>query len=100
VNVSEAQNLNFDSNSIPGVGNEPAIVGAAEVLQPNEVSKPIKGNNGVYVVKVIGVTQGTDQDLSSEKFRLAAGINYRANTEAFEALKEDAKIIDKRAKFY
>jgi peptidyl-prolyl cis-trans isomerase D len=100
VSVSEAQNLNFDSNSIPGVGNEPAIVGAAEVLQPNQVSKPIKGNNGVYVVKVTGVTQGTDQDLSSEKFRLAAGINYRANTEAFEALKEDAKILDKRAKFY
>ena len=100
VSVLEAQNLNFDSNSIPGVGNEPAIVGAAEVLQLNQVSKPIKGNNGVYVVKVTAVTQGTDQDLSSEKFRLAAGINYRANTEAFEALKEDAKIIDKRAKFY
>jgi hypothetical protein len=46
------------------------------------------------------MTKGTDQDLSSEKFRLAAGINYRANSEAFDALKEDAKIVDKRAKFY
>lgn len=100
VTVSEAQNLNFDSGTIPGAGNEPAIVGAASVLDVNQVSKPVKGNNGVYVVKVTAVTQGTDQDVTSEKFRLAAGINYRANSEAFEALKEDAKIVDKRAKFY
>jgi len=100
VSVSEAQNLNFDSSSVPGAGNEPAIIGAASVLDANQISKPVKGNNGVYMVKVSAVTQGTDQDLSSEKFRLAAGINYRANTAAFDALKEGAKIIDKRAKFY
>lgn len=100
VSVSEAQNLNFDSYSVPGAGNEPAIVGAAEALQPNQVSKPIQGNNGVYVIKCTSVTDGTDQDLTAEKFRLSAAINYRANTEAFEAMKKNAKIIDKRAKFY
>jgi len=100
VTVSEAQNLNFDSYALPGIGNEPAVVGAAAVLDVNQVSKPVEGSNGVYVVKVINITQGTDQDLASEKFRLAASINYRANTEAFEALKENAKIVDKRAKFY
>ena len=100
VSVSGAQNINFDSYSIPGVGNEPAIVGAAQALQSNQVSKPIEGNNGVYVIKVTEVTQGTDLDLSAEKFRLTASINYRVNTEAFQALKENAKIVDKRAKFY
>jgi len=100
VTVVEAQNMNFDSYSVPGVGNEPAIVGAASVLEANQVSKPVKGNNGVYVIKVTGVTQGADQDIASEKFRISASTNYRVNSEAFEALKEYAKIVDKRAKFY
>jgi hypothetical protein len=54
----------------------------------------------VYVIKCTGVTEGTDQDLSAEKFRLAASINYQVNSEAFEALKKNAKIVDSRAKFY
>jgi len=51
-------------------------------------------------VKVTSVTPGTDSDLKADKQRLAASINYRANTVAFEALRENAKIVDKRSKFY
>ena len=100
VTVGEAQNITFESSSIPSVGYEPAIAGAATALDANQVSKPIVGTNGVYVVKVNSLHPGADQDLASGKQRLAAGINYRANTLAFEALRENAKIIDKRAKFY
>ncbi len=100
VTVGEAQNVNFDSYTIPGAGNEPAIVGAATALQSGQVSKPVKGNNGVYVIKCLGVNEGTDQDLIAEKFRLSASVAYQVNTQAFEALKKNAKIIDRRAKFY
>ena len=100
VSVGEAQNINFDSSSIPGVGYEPAIAGAASVLEANQVSKPVAGSNGVYVVKATSVTAGNDQDLKADKQRLAASINYRANTVAFEALRENAQIVDKRSKFY
>lgn len=100
VTVGEAQNINFDSSSIPGVGFEPAIAGAATALESNQVSKPVEGTSGVYVVKVISVNPGTDQDVAAAKQRLAASINYRANMVAFEALRENAKIVDKRAKFY
>jgi peptidyl-prolyl cis-trans isomerase D len=98
VSVGEAQNITFESSSIPGVGFEPAIAGAATVLEANQVSKPVVGTNGVYVVKVTSVTQGTDGDTKTDKQRLAASVNYRAL--AFEALRENAKIVDKRAKFY
>ena len=98
--VGEANDLNFNSYTIQGVGNEPAIVGAAVVLGVNQISKPVQGNNGVYVIKVTSEKSAGLQDLASEKFRLAAANNYRANSEAFEALKEYAKIVDKRAKFY
>jgi peptidyl-prolyl cis-trans isomerase D len=98
--VGEANDVSFDSYSIQGVGNEPAIAGAASILSVGQVSKPLEGNNGVYVVKVTSEKAAGPQDLASEKFKLAAGMNYRANTEAFQALKEYAKIVDKRAKFY
>lgn len=100
VSVGEAQNITFESSSIPGVGFEPAIAGAATALEANQVSKPVVGTSGIYVVKVTSVTPGTDQDLKADKQRLAASVNYRANTLAFEALRENAKIIDKRSKFY
>jgi len=100
VTVGEAQNITFETSSIPGVGFEPAIAGAATALESNQVSKPVIGANGVYVVKVTAVTLGTDQDMAADKQRLAAAINYRANMVAFEALRENAKIIDKRSKFY
>jgi len=100
VTVGEAQNINFESASIPGVGFEPAIAGAATALEANQVSKPVAGTSGVYVVKATSVTLGTDQDLNEDKKRLTASINYRANMVAFEALRENAKIVDKRSKFY
>jgi len=98
--VNEANDINFDSYSIPGAGSEPAIAGAASVLQVNQISKPVQGNNGVYVVKVTAEKTNSQVDLPSEKFKLAATMNYRANSEAFEALREYAKIVDKRGKFY
>ncbi len=100
VAVAEAQNINFESSSIPGAGFEPAIAGAATALDANQVSKPVAGTSGVYVVKVTSVTPGTDSDIKADRQRLAASINYRANMVAFEALRENAKIVDKRSKFY
>jgi peptidyl-prolyl cis-trans isomerase D len=100
VTVGEAKNITFETYNIPGVGFEPAIAGAATALEANQVSKPVAGTSGVFVVKVTGLNMGTDQDLKADKQKLAASINYRANTLAFEALRENANIVDKRSKFY
>jgi len=100
VSVGQAQDINFDTYSIPGAGYEPAVAGATAALEANQVSKPVMGTNGVYVVKVTSVTAGTDQDIKAEKQKLASSISYRSNMYAFEALRENAKIVDKRAKFY
>lgn len=100
VTVGEAQNISSESYSIPGVGFEPAIAGVSTILEANQVSKPVAGATGVYVVKAISVNTGTDSNIASSKQRLAASINYRANMLAFEALRENAKIVDKRSKFY
>ena len=98
--VEEAQNINAESFSIPSLGYEPAIAGAVSVLEANQVSKPVVGINGVFVVKVSAVNQGNDNDIKGGKQRMEAAANYRTNVMAFEALRDHAAIVDKRAKFY
>ncbi|HWS01642.1 MAG TPA: peptidylprolyl isomerase, partial [Prolixibacteraceae bacterium] len=53
VTVGQAQDINFESYSIPGLGIEPAVAGVASALEPGTVSKPVAGLNGVYVVKAV-----------------------------------------------
>ncbi len=100
VTVGQAQDITFETYSIQGAGFEPAVAGAAAALEANQVSKPVEGNSGVFVIKATSITPGTDQDVAANKQKLAASNSYRANMYAFEALRENAKIVDKRAKFY
>ncbi|MEI7420942.1 MAG: SurA N-terminal domain-containing protein [Prolixibacteraceae bacterium] len=99
-NVGQAQDINFESYSIPGLGVEPAIAGAAAVLEPGAVSKPVTGSNGVYVVKATTVNKGTNTDIAAEKMQSKMALGYRVSVQAFEALKEKAGVLDKRSKFY
>ena len=98
--VQNASNINFNSFSVPGLGMEPAVIGAVTTLDVDKVSEPIKGNNGVYVVKVTSVNQSDNENLESEKTRLAQNLNFRATSQAFEAQRKAAEIVDKRSKFY
>ncbi|HEY5511082.1 MAG TPA: SurA N-terminal domain-containing protein [Prolixibacteraceae bacterium] len=98
--VGQAQDINLESYSIPGLGIEPAIAGAASVLEPGAVSKPIAGSNGVYVVKATAVNKGTNVDIAAEKLQSKMALGYRVSVQAFEALKENVGVLDKRAKFY
>ncbi|MCE1198038.1 MAG: peptidyl-prolyl cis-trans isomerase [Marinilabiliales bacterium] len=98
--VGQAQDINFDSYSIPGLGVEPAVAGAAIALEQGAVSKPIAGTGGVYVIKVTSVTKGSDTNLAAEKNQNAMMLGYRVSVQAFDALRENANVLDKRAKFY
>ena len=100
-NVKSANEITFSSFQVPGAGMEPALVGTATALEPDIISKPVAGNNGVFLVKVKSVNQETeDQDLETEKMRLAGELNFRANSAVYAAHRENAEIVDKRSKFY
>ncbi len=98
--VKNASNIHFESFQIPGVGLEPYVIGTVTSLEPDKISKPIPGNNGVFVAMVISVNEGTNQDTESEKMQLAQSMKMRANSQAIEAHKNAVEIVDKRAKFY
>jgi peptidyl-prolyl cis-trans isomerase D len=99
-NVAQAQDINFEAYSIPGLGVEPAITGVASVLEPGAVSKPVAGSTGVYVVKATAVNKGVNTDIANEKSQAKMALGYRVSVQAFEALRESAGVVDKRAKFY
>jgi len=98
--VGQAQDINFESYSIPGLGIEPAVAGVASALETGAVSKPVAGLNGVYVVKATAVNKGTNTDIAGEKLQNKLALGYRVSVQAFEALRENAEVVDKRGKFY
>ncbi|MGB8357047.1 MAG: SurA N-terminal domain-containing protein, partial [Bacteroidales bacterium] len=47
--VQDASGINFRSYSVPGAGIEPGLIAAASASAPGVLSKPVAGNNGVYM---------------------------------------------------
>ncbi len=99
--VQAADSISFNYSMIPGIGNEPKIVGAAfNKGLLNKPSAPIAGNAGVFVISV--KNQGAkvaSQDLSSFEADLlnrTRSVVYRTNV----GLKKVAKIVDNRIKVY
>ena len=98
--VKNASSVNFNSIQIPGVGMEPAVIGTVASLEPDKISEPVAGNNGVFVVKVTSINELNNANVTNEKSRLAQNLNFRANSQAFEAHRNAVEIVDKRSKFY
>jgi peptidyl-prolyl cis-trans isomerase D len=98
--VQEATQINFRSYTVPGAGTEPALVAAASAAKQGSVEGPVKGNNGVYMIYITNQTKAEDQDMKQLKERLTMTYQMRGSYEAYEALRKDAKIVDKRYKFY
>ena len=98
--VESASGFNFGYGSVNAIGYEPVINGAASALNVNQVSKPIAGRNGVYMIELTGVTGGENQDVEAEKLSLYQNASYRANYQAYQTLKDNSDIVDKRSKFY
>lgn len=98
--VKDVNGINFSMYTIPVLGVEPVITGTAASLEKDQVSSPIKGNNGVYVIKIVSFTETTDENVQAEQQRLTQAIGYRANFQAYEAQRKAVKIEDKRSKFY
>jgi len=99
--VQPADSINFNYSLIPGIGNEPKLVGAAfNKAFLNKPSAPIAGNAGVFVISVKSQgAKAATQDLvsfESDLLNRTRSVIYRTNI----ALKKVAKIKDNRMKVY
>jgi len=100
VTVMNAIDLTIENPSVPNAGYEPKVVGLAFSSKVGQISKPIEGNSGVYVIATKVVTKAPAikkyDDFIAKVKQQAVGNSGRF----MQALKEDADIVDNRADFY
>lgn len=99
--VQEATRVNFNMNTISGLSNEPKVIAAAVKNAEGSVVGPIEGNNSVTVIKVGAKTQkGLEFDEAAYKAKVSSPVYNNAANAANQALRNGAKIVDNRIKFY
>jgi parvulin-like peptidyl-prolyl isomerase len=101
--VQSAASIPYSSNTIPGAGSgDDEIIGEAFTLEIGDVSFPLSGVSGVYVIEVTDKQTPVLEDLDSELFADDINLRYETmvNSGVSSALREDAKIVDNRVDFY
>ncbi len=100
VDVKTATGVTFASNSIPTVGNEPALVGTIFGLSDGQTSKPIKGENGVYIVMLEAIQELVLGNPNTSKSILSSGAKSKADYLLIKAILDNAEVTDNRSEFY
>lgn len=98
--VGTAENISFSSFSIQGAGIEPVVIASASVMKKAQISKPLKGNNGVFVISIDAINETSESDFSTEQRNLTNAIQGQVDYKVYEALKKLADVKDLRSKFF
>lgn len=100
VTVMNAVDLSLANAALPGAGFEPKVVGTAFASKVGQVSKPIDGNSGVYVLVTKSVVKAPAiKEYKEYVDKLNPQVkNYAGRV--MPALKNEADIEDNRAEFY
>lgn len=99
--VKTASAVVFSNSSIPGAGIEPNVVAKAYSMEVGQMSVPIKGNNGVYIIKITQKSPPANPNVAASKDGYERGVSSRVdNGLVFSAIKEESDITDNRASFY
>lgn len=98
--IQDASGINFRSYSVPGAGIEPGLIAAASASEADKLSKPVEGNNGVYMFQVSSAAPAPAEDMAMVRERLSSSYEIRASYEAFQAIRDKKEVKDMRYKFY
>jgi len=86
---------------LSSAGADPTALGKAFGLKAGQKSKPFKGEQGVFIVQTVKSTPApaiADLTMYKNSARMMAA--QRASFYINEAIKENAKVVDNRARFY
>jgi hypothetical protein len=98
----EVPDLTFESRSLQGFGQESRVIGTVFTMEKGEVSKPIIGNAGVFLVKVLDIKPAVETD-SYDRIRRDFSVAFSngvRNNAAYRAIEKETKIEDNRLIFY
>ena len=95
------KNVNLGVQIMNKIGTEPKVMGTAVTMQIGDVSKPIVGRNGVYVIELTKYTPASAaQNMARLRQQGSFTIASAAELELFEALRKNAEIEDNRFTYF
>jgi peptidyl-prolyl cis-trans isomerase D len=101
LSIKKATDASFSAYSIPQVGRELNLYGSVFGLKENQLSKPIEGEAGVFIIQIEKIKEAAaTTDYSAAKNQIENNYSYRADGEVLEAIKKKANIKDNRSKYY
>lgn len=101
LSVSSSKAVNRFTSMLSGAAQEPEVVGAGFGLDLNDISEPIAGESGVFVVQLKAFKEA--EELSNYAGYKASIVNTaKQNTQTFvaDALKGNYEITDNRPLYY
>lgn len=104
VTVQNVNAVNMANPLIPGAGREPKVVGAAFALEKGQISQPIVGEKGVYVIKLTNRVDAPDlpsyKNAALKETQTKIQKLQNPNNAVVKALKDAKEIEDNRALVY
>jgi len=99
--VETVEDVNLATGFLRSAGIDPVALGKAFGQKPSKRSKPFVGESGVLVMETTSLTPAPAvADYSIYKTQLQQNGASRTSFYINEAIKDDAKVEDRRAKFY
>ena len=94
-------NLTFGGFNNSAIGREPEIVGQLFTVKQGELTGPLKGKYGTYVVIIDNINKVPEkQDFTMERMQTLSGFENRASGLIYETIKKAGKIKDNRKNFF
>lgn len=98
--IDSVNNASFSLPFVEGLGNEPKVVATAYTLEQGQLSAPIQGESGVFVLQVTRKAVMTPAtNLQSTKQRVNAQMRGPVSTQLITTMREQADVEDNRATF-
>lgn len=96
-------NLTFSSRNIPGYGSEFQVIGHIFSMDMGQVSEPLKGNGGVFVVALDNFYSPPEsEEYLNNRTQLVNAFRTRVQTGSavYTALEKKTEIVDNRELFF
>jgi peptidyl-prolyl cis-trans isomerase D len=99
--VESAADISLATGFLTSAGFDPIALGKAFALKNGQKSGVFTGENGVFIMEMINKTEAPKiADFTQYKTQLTQSLEGRTSYLVNEAIRENAKIEDKRAKFF
>ena len=98
VEVDTLNAISMATPSLPNIGAEPKVLAAAFTATTNQLSNPVIGNNGVYVLQPFTeLSNNSSGNLPGARTQLNSTARTAVNNSLLTALRQNTSITDDRA---